>query len=43
MKDFYKKKAKEHFEKYQIAADKGDLKAMAFHQKEYLTYDKASK
>lgn len=42
-KEFYTKKAQEHFRKYQKALDSENQKKADYHMKEFLTYDKASK
>lgn len=41
-KEYYKKKATDHFRVYQAAVEVGDTKAMKYHEQEYLTYKKAS-
>lgn len=41
-KQYYKKKAADHFIAYQAAVEVGDTKAMKYHEKEYLTYKKVS-
>lgn len=41
-KEYYKKKAADHFRAYQAAVEVGDTKAMKYHEQEYLTYKKAS-
>lgn len=43
MIDYYKKKAKECFNKYQKAIDSGDTKKAEYYMNEYLTYDKTAK
>lgn len=41
-KEYYKKKAADHFRAYQAEVETGDTKAMKYHEQEYLTYKKAS-
>lgn len=41
-KEWYAKKAKDHYRAYLAAVDVGNTRAMKFHEKEYLTYKKAS-
>ena len=42
-KQWYETQAKKHYRAYQAAVEVGDTQAMKFHEKEYLTYDKAAK
>lgn len=42
-KEWYETQAKKHYRAYQAAVEVGDTKAMEFHEKEHLTYDKAAK
>jgi hypothetical protein len=41
-KQYYEKKAADHFRAYQAAVEVGDTKAMKYHEQEYLTYKKAA-